>query len=228
MNYAKLAAGVIISAGMLIFLLSGTLSFLIYLFEQNPNDMSADYIYSYLQNNIIKNTLFWIGLILIFASYPILPKPAIWQTYNMLKSQVEFVTKEEVKSRIKKLGLFMLTSKIITILALVFLALFLFELGIGFYSIINYVFFQKTTETFDFLRFLFEIFPLNILLILVIIVWSLKILMNNLAWLMDWFLYKEKPANYKTSSIIHIALLYLSWIVLIIIFYILASFNKYI
>jgi cell division protein FtsB len=225
MNYVRLAAGAIISAGMLIFLLSGTLAYLLDLFSQNPNDLSFEYVSNYLQGNIVRNSLFWLGIILIFAAYPILPKPAIFQAYNTLKYQLERGIYEGVNTKIKRLGLFILANKIITIFASVFLALFSTELTVGFYSIAAFL--AQTQARFEFLNFLFEIFPLNFLLILVIILWTIKILMGNVAWLMDWFLFKEKSANYKVSSIVHTSLLYLSWIILIIIFYFLIGFNNY-
>jgi hypothetical protein len=210
---------------MLIFLLSGTLAYLLDLFSQNPNDLSFEYVSNYLQGNIVRNSLFWLGIILIFAAFPILPKPAIFQAYNTLKYQLERGIYEGVNTKIKRLGLFILASKIITIFAAVFLALFLIELTVSFYSIAAFL--AQTQARFEFLNFLFEIFPLNFLLILVIILWTIKILMGNVAWLMDWFLFKEKSANYKVSSIVHISLLYLSWIILIIIFYFLIGFNNY-
>jgi cell division protein FtsB len=225
MNYVRLVAGAIISVGMLIFLLSGTLAYLLDLFSQNPNDLSFEYISNYLQGNIVRNSLFWLGIILIFAAYPILPKPAIFQAYNTLKYQLERGIYEGVNTKIKRLGLFILANKIITIFASVFLALFSTELTVGFYSIAAFL--AQTQARFEFLNFLFEIFPLNFLLILVIILWAIKILMGNVAWLMDWFLFKEKSANYKVSSIVHTSLLYLSWIILIIIFYFLIGFNNY-
>jgi hypothetical protein len=195
------------------------------LFSQNPNDLSFEYVSNYLQGNIVRNSLFWLGIILIFAAYPILPKPAIFQAYNTLKHQLERGIYEGVNTKIKRLGLFILANKIITIFASVFLALFSTELTVGFYSIAAFL--AQTQARFEFLNFLFEILPLNFLLILVIILWTIKILMGNVAWLMDWFLFKEKSANYKVSSIVHTSLLYLSWIILIIIFYFLIGFNNY-
>jgi len=225
MNYVRLAAGAIISVGMLIFLLSGTLAYLLDLFSQNPNDLSFEYVSNYLQGNIVRNSLFLLGIILIFAAFPILPKPAIFQAYNTLKYQLERGIYEGGNTKIKRLGLFILASKIITIFSAVFLALFSIELTVSFYSIAAFL--AQTQARFEFLNFLFEIFPLNFLLILVIILWTIKILMGNVAWLMDWFLFKEKSANYKVSSIVHTSLLYLSWIILIIIFYFLIGFNNY-
>jgi hypothetical protein len=225
MNYVRLAAGAIISVGMLIFLLSGTLAYLLDLFSQNPNDLSFEYVSNYLQGNIVRNSLFWLGIILIFAAFPILPKPAIFQAYNTLKYQLEKGIYEGINTKIKRLGLFILANKIITIFTSIFLALFSIELTVSFYSIAAFL--AQTQARFEFLNFLFEIFPLNFLLILVIILWTIKILMGNVAWLMDWFLFKEKSANYKVSSIVHTSLLYLSWIILIIIFYFLIGFNNY-
>jgi hypothetical protein len=57
MSYVRLAAGAIISVGMLIFLLSGTLAYLLDLFSQNPNDLSFEYVSNYLQGNIVRNSL---------------------------------------------------------------------------------------------------------------------------------------------------------------------------
>jgi hypothetical protein len=218
---------------MLIFLLSGTLAYLLDLFSQNPNDLSFEYVSNYLQGNIVRNSLFWLGIILIFAAYPILPKPAIFQAYNTLKEQLEkgiyeginrysstysglFSSRgiyEGINTKIKRLGLFILANKIITIFASVFSALFLIELTVSFYSIAAFL--AQTQARFETFNFLFIIFPLNFLLILVIIIGIIKILMGNVAWLMDWFLFKEKSANYKVSSIVHTSLLYLSWIILI-------------
>jgi len=203
--------GIFILVGILLILISGIVPTLFKYFDDFSKGLN---LVNEFFLAIIGNYLFWVGFVISLVGFAFRPKSLF--LISEARDLIEKKYTEEKSSFMRNFKIYRLISSVFKAMALILSILLIVE----FLILLPATVYHDSSGLFSSFSILYEILPIDTILIITLVVVLINGAINNLPWVFEAILFRKYHKGYFAIVTGISVLLYLSWVFVVLIFYV--------